>query len=253
MKAIILSAGHGRRLLPFTEHTPKCLVPLQGRPMLAWQIDSLERCGITDVCVVVGYGADQVEQQIESLYGAGRIRTLYNPFFDHADNLVSCWVARIEMLEDFMLLNGDTLFDASVPERLLAAPPHPITLAVSCKSHYDDDDMKVVRDGNRLTRVGKKLPLAQVDAESIGMMTFRGDGPRLFRDTIERTLRTPLALRQWYLSLIDQLADQGVVWTQLVPAAAWTEVDCPADLQRASAAGSPWLSVGGEASMPATG
>ncbi len=253
MKAIILSAGHGRRLLPFTEHIPKCLVPLQGRPMLAWQIDALERVGITDICVVVGYGADLVEQQIESLYGAGRIRTLYNPFFDQADNLVSCWVARIEMQEEFMLLNGDTLFDASVPEQLLASPTHPITLAVSCKNHYDDDDMKVVRDGHRLVRVGKKLPLEQVDAESIGMMIFRGDGPRLFRDTIERTLRTPQALKQWYLSLIDRLADQGVVWTQLVPGSQWTEVDCPADLQRATMAGAPWLSTGAAASIPAAG
>ena len=56
-----------------------------------------------------------------------------------------------------MLLNGDTLFAPSVLERLLAAPEHPITLAVSRKEQYDDDDMKVIRDGDRLLRVGKKL------------------------------------------------------------------------------------------------
>ena len=244
MKAIILSAGHGRRLLPYTESIPKCLVQLEGRPLIGWQIESLTQGGIEDISVVVGYGADLVERYLEEHYGRYHIRTLYNPFFDAADNLVSCWVARIEMQEDFLLLNGDTLFEVAVLERLLASPRRPITLAIDRKQDYDDDDMKVVRDGERLVRVGKKLPLEQVNAESIGFMVFRGDGPRLFRETIERTLRNPQALRQWYLSLIDRLADQGVVWTQSVEGLGWTEVDCPADLERAARLVVTWPMAG---------
>ena len=182
------------------------MLPVRGRPLIGWQIDTLARCGIDDVTVVVGFGAESVEARLAERYGPHRIRTLYNPFFALTDNLVSCWVARGEMQQEFLLLNGDTLFEAAVLERLLAAPEHPITLAVSRKDRYDDDDMKVIRDGDRLVHVGKKLPLDRVDAESIGMMTFRGDGPRLFRDAIDRALRTPEAQKQWYLSLIDTLA-----------------------------------------------
>ena len=233
MKAIILSAGQGRRLLPLTENVPKCILPVRGRPLIGWQIDTLARCGIDDVTVVIGYGADEVEARLAELYGAQRIRTLYNPFFASSDNLVSCWVARVAMQEDFLLLNGDTLFEAAVPQRLLAAPQRPITLAVDCKERYDDDDMKVIRDGDRLVQVGKRLALDRVNAESIGMMTFRGDGPRLFRETIERALRHPQALKQWYLSLIDELAGRGVVWTQSIQGLGWAEVDSAADLERA--------------------
>ena len=103
--------------------------------------------------------------------------------------------------------------------------------------------MKVIRDGDRLLQVGKKLPLDRVDAESIGMMTFRGDGPRLFRDAIDRAMRTPEAQKQWYLSLIDTLARTGVVYTQPIPAQGWTEVDSPADLERAATPGAPWLAA----------
>lgn len=244
MKAIILSAGQGHRLLPFTERIPKCLVRVQERPLIGWQIDTLTRYGIEDISVVVGYGADAVEQYLAEHHGRYRIRTLYNPFFDSADNLVSCWVARIEMQEDFLLLNGDTLFETAVLERLLASPPRPITLAIDRKQDYDEDDMKVVCDGERLVRVGKKLPLEQVNAESIGFMVFRGDGPRLFRETMERTLRNPQALRQWYLSLIDRLADQGVVWTQSIEGLGWTEVDSPADLERAALQVALWPAAG---------
>ena len=244
MKTIILSAGQGRRLLPLTERVPKCMLTVQGRPLIGWQIDTLARCGIEDITVVVGFGADQLESRLAEFAGPQRIRTLYNPFFAFTDNLVSCWVARVEMQEDFLLLNGDTLFEMAVLERLLAAPQRPVTLAVDCKDHYDDDDMKVIRDGERLVHVGKKLPLDRVDAESIGMMTFRGEGPRLFRETLERALRNPQALKQWYLSLIDELANRGVVWTQSIQGLGWTEVDCPADLERASRQVAGWPAAG---------
>jgi choline kinase len=238
-------------LLPLTERIPKCLLPVRGQPLIEWQIDTLARCGIEDVAVVVGFGAEAVEARLAEVYGPGRVRTLYNPFFASTDNLVSCWVARVEMREEFLLLNGDTLFEAGVLERLLAAPEHPITLAVSRKDRYDDDDMKVIRDGDRLVHVGKKLPQDEVDAESIGMMTFRGDGPRLFRDAIERALRTPEALKQWYLSLIDTLAQRSVVFTQTVPAQGWTEVDSPADLERAATPGAAWLAATERPPVPA--
>ena len=251
MKAIILSAGQGRRLLPLTERVPKCILPVCGRPLIGRQIDTLTQCGIGDIAVVVGFGAEAVETQLAELHGPRRIRTLYNPFFASTDNLVSCWVARVEMQQDFLLLNGDTLFDATVLEQLLAAPMHPVTLAVSRKDRYDDDDMKVIRDGDRLVQVGKKLPLDRVDAESIGMMTFRGDGPRLFRDAIEHAIRTPEAQKQWYLSLIDTLARRGVVFTRPVPAQGWTEVDSAADLERAATPGASWLAAQERPSVPA--
>lgn len=241
MKAIILSAGQGKRLLPLTERAPKCMLPVAGRPLISRQIDALLKCGVADIAVVVGFGAELVEAGLAERYGSQRIRTLHNPFYTITDNLVSCWVARGEMDSEFLILNGDTLFAVSVLERLLGAPEHPITLAVSRKDFYDDDDMKVIRDGDRLLQVGKKLPRGEVNAESIGMMTFRGDGPRRFRDAMNLALRSTAALSQWYLSLIDQLAKDGSVYTQEISATGWTEVDSPADLERASTPGAAWL------------
>lgn len=241
MKAIILSAGQGKRLLPLTERAPKCMLPVAGRPLISRQIDALLKCGVDDIAVVVGFGAELVEAGLAERYGSQRIRTLHNPFYTITDNLVSCWVARGEMDSEFLILNGDTLFAVSVLERLLGAPEHPITLAVSRKDFYDDDDMKVIRDGDRLLQVGKKLPRGEVNAESIGMMTFRGDGPRRFRDAMNLALRSTAALSQWYLSLIDELAKGGSVYTQEISATGWTEVDSPADLERASTPGAAWL------------
>jgi L-glutamine-phosphate cytidylyltransferase len=233
MKAIILSAGQGKRLLPLTAERPKCAVPIHGRSMIEWQIDEIAKCGVEDICVVLGYGADKVEKLLDERYGPGYVRTLFNPFHTVSDNLGTCWVVRAEMTENFVLLNGDTLFRAPVLERLLGSEPHPVTVTIDRKAYYDRDDMKVILDGERLVRIGKDLPLDQVRAESIGMLLFRGEGPGLFRRGVEEALRSTTGLKRWYLSVIDELAQRMVVRTCCIEGLAWGEVDCPDDLNRA--------------------
>ncbi len=234
MKAVILSAGQGKRLLPWTATVPKSLLSLHGQPLLIWQIEALARCGIDEVVVVVGYGAPLIEEFLADRYGRGKVATLYNPVFDVTDNLISCWLASTEMNTDFLLLNGDTVFEPALLERLLGQPPRPITVAIDSKPHYDADDMKVSRVGEQLVRIGKDLPHAEVDGESIGMLLFRGHGSTLFRQAMGRAVRRPQARKCWYLTAINELARSGGnVWTCSIQGLRWAEVDCPADLERA--------------------
>ncbi len=233
MKAVILSAGQGKRLMPLTADNPKCLLNIEGQSVIDWQISELYKGGIDQVSVVVGYQADRVRQQLDGRYHSQRVRTLYNPTYAWADNLFSCWAARAEMDEDFILLNGDTLFEAAVLRRLLQAPVRPVTVVTHKKPHYDADDMKVALEGQRLVRIGKDLPLDQVDGESIGMILFRGQGPVLFRQAVEKALNDSASLNKWYLSVIDEMAQSLPIWTCAANGLQWCEVDFPADLIKA--------------------
>ena len=56
-RAIVLAAGVGSRLRPMTDAIPKCLVPIDGRPILGWQLDALFSAGAAEVTVVAGYRA----------------------------------------------------------------------------------------------------------------------------------------------------------------------------------------------------
>ncbi len=232
MKAIILSAGQGTRLLPLTAEVPKCALPILGKTVLEWQIDELLKSGVDDIVVVTGFATDKVEQLLARRYDRTMVRTVFNPFYKVSDNLATCWVVRNEMAEDFILLNGDTLFDTTVLRSLLASSAQPITVTIDKKTTYDDDDMKVLLDGNRLTRIGKDIPLDQADAESIGMLFFRGTGPALFQKTIEQVLRTPEGLKRWYLSVINELAQTTTVGTCCIEGSPWAELDFPADLKK---------------------
>jgi choline kinase len=233
MKAIILSAGQGKRLLPLTAECPKCILPIRGQPLIEWQIDELISCGIDRVTVVVGYRADKVEKLICRRYGHQKVQTLYNAAYAKTDNLVSCWAARNEMNEDFVLLNGDTLFEAAVLQRLLSEPGRPVTVVIHHKNEYDADDMKVELNGCRLAQIGKDLAPEKVDGESIGMILFRGKGPVLFRRAIINALRNPSSARKWYLSVINEMAQEMPVWTCSIQGLQWCEVDCPADFKQA--------------------
>lgn len=233
MKAIILSAGQGKRLLPLTATLPKCLLEVQGKTLLEWQVGELHKCGVNEITVVTGYGADKVEALLQTKQHLQQVKTLYNPDYATTDNLVSCWKVRKEMNEDFILLNGDTLFEAEVLKTLLASPINPITVTINHKERYDNDDMKVSLNNTQLMRIGKTLAPEETDGESIGMILFRGDGPMTFQRELEHAVDEPQAAHRWYLSVIDTIASQEEVLTCSIRGLRWCEVDCPADLKEA--------------------
>jgi L-glutamine-phosphate cytidylyltransferase len=239
-KAIILSAGKGSRLHPLTDDKPKCLIDFSGKSLLEWQLDALEAAGISDVVIVTGFREDLVDAVAARRVG---VRTLFNPFYHVADNLGSVWMARGEFDRDTLLMNGDTLVSKPLLAKLLASASAPITVTVDEKDEYDADDMKVLRDGTRLLRIGKALEPGEYNAESIGLLAFRDGGGGLFVDQVDRMMRTSEGTRRWYLRAIDALASEVEVQTVSIKGEAWQEVDFPEDLAKAEALTASWASL----------
>ena len=234
-KAVILSAGQGRRLLPLTKSSPKCLLSISDKTIIEWQIDALLTVGIEEIIVVTGFKTNLVEELLQQRYpNHKQIRTLFNPFFEVADNLASCWIARSVMDCDFLLLNGDTIFDVPLLAQVLESEPAPITLSIDYKKTYDADDMKVQLDNKGLVKhVNKTLPENQINAESIGLIYFRSNGSALFRDAVEEALRHPAELKSWYLTIIDTLASKNLVNVCSISGHRWCEIDYSSDLAKA--------------------
>lgn len=233
MKAIILSAGQGKRLLPLTESRPKCMLEVRGsQPVLEVQLRALAECGVDEAVVMVGFGADEVEDFLAKTTIPGiRVRTFFNPFYAQSDNLATVWLARPEMTDDFLILNGDTLFESAVLDRLLASPPAPLTVTINEKADgYDDDDMKVrLNGGRRLKNVSKKLD-GKIDGESIGMMRFQSQGIQQFKQALDDAVRAQSGLSAWYLQVVDTLASAMHIETTSITGLWWGEVDCVEDL-----------------------
>lgn len=242
MKVIILAAGQGRRLLPWTHHIPKCLLPFAGRSLLAWQLRALATTKVDEVVVVTGFGAEQVESELDreqpkSLF----ITVAYNPFFGVADNIASCWAVREHLSGEVVIVNGDTLFDPAIVTRLRDNARAPVTVVTDTKAAYDADDMKVQIVNGKVARIGKTLPPETVTAESIGMILLRGMGGPLFAAAVDSIMRQPRGVSRWFVAAVDDLAARGLVAPLAVAGLDWTEVDYPGDLGRAEMLARGWM------------
>ena len=236
MKALIIGAGQGRRLLPLTETEPKALLDIGGKSLLQWQVEALVDCDVAEIVFLAGFNLPSVERRLEAFaarWPETRFRAVYNPFYSVADNLATCWMARAEMDGEFLLLNSDTLFSPPVLRALIGSPDAAVSLAVDHKDKYDDDDMKVELDNGRLLDIGKTLPGERVHGESIGMLYFRGAGPARFRAALEAAMLEPAAIKQWYLSVIAALARELTVQAVTISGHDWCEVDYPVDVKTA--------------------
>jgi len=244
MKAIILSAGQGSRLGHLVDGRPKCLIEFSGRTLLDRQLDTLEANGVDEAVVVTGFHDELVNEAIAKRTGGPRVRTIFNPFYKVADNTGSLYMAREELSGDCLVWNGDTLVSRALMAKVVGNDRSGICVTIDRKPGYDEDDMKVVAgEDGRLRAIGKRISEG-VNAESIGLLAFRSGGAEQFRDAIERAMRTSEGTTIWYLRVIHNFAQTGVVWTLDINGEQWGEVDFPADVEAAQQLTARWDAAG---------
>lgn len=234
MRLIILAAGYGGRLSPATDATPKALLDLGGgKTILDLQLESAKAADINDVRIVTGFRSEDIERKLAERADLGLDADwLYNPFFRVTNNLVSLWTARPAMTEDFVMLNGDDVFNPSILRQLLATEAD-LVAVIDRKSVYDADDTKIVTEGERIARIGKDIPTDESNAEWIGMCAVRGQA-RVSLVRIMDELIRDASLRDGpygYLPMLQRVIDSGVEFRFMeIEPTAWAEVDYQMDL-----------------------
>jgi choline kinase len=249
MIGLVLAAGTGRRLHPYTEGLPKTLVPL-GVPAdpsspsgdaltpLDVILGNFAKVGVTDVAVVVGHAAEAVHARKASLerrYGVS-LELIHN---DHAlrwNNCYSLWCARQWFTgHDVLMANGDTVHPVSVEHVLIdGMDESSLLLAVDTSKDLGAEEMKVTAPDKRsVTRITKLMDSAEAFGEYIGVALLRaGVGVRL-ADALEATWRRDPNL--YYEDAFQEFIDRGEVPIDVAPIGTvpWVEIDDTADLARA--------------------
>jgi choline kinase len=205
------------------------LVPIAGRPILEWQLRALASAGVEEATVVTGFCADAVDAMLMTINVPLEVSTIYNPFYTVAANIGSCWAARDLLGSDTLLMNGDTLFEPEIISRVLEQATAPISVTIDSKGTYDSDDMKIRRQGDRLTAIGKTLELP-VDGEAIGVIRFQNGGGERFVAAMRSALKDQATLKRWYLSIVNELANEGGVGLVSIEGLTWSEIDFPRDM-----------------------
>lgn len=235
MKLIILTSGTGKRLMPLTANTPKALIDLgNGMTLLETNLKNIAESKVIDeVVLVIGYCADQIEAKIKKYQHQGmKIKTVYNPFYEVSNNLMTLWMAKPEMNEDFMITNGDNILQPEVYAQL-ATKKNGIYLTTSLREDYRADDMKVIIKEGSIDRVSKQIAHEEASAESVGLALLSGEKHReIFRANLEELARDKAYLNKFWLEVFNRMADKGVHITpfEIDGEKLWVEIDFHGDL-----------------------
>jgi len=231
MNAVILAAGVGRRLYTITQHHPKCLLTLGGQPLLIRYLENLERLGIVQATIVVGYKQEQIREAVAGWRGHLRIHFLVNDDFERG-SIGSLWVAREALDDDTVIMDADVLFHPSILEQLINSP-HPNALLMDETVEQATEECMVVIHHNRVIALTKQMPDVYDEAgEGIGFLKLNGkDAPRLIH-SIGQWVRQGMVDMEYEDALIDffQSTPVGVVKIGGLP---WIEIDFPEDVVRA--------------------
>jgi choline kinase len=235
---LVLAAGAGRRLRPYTDRLPKALVPINGgTTILDVVLGNLALVGLTEVAVVVGYAAEAVRErrgELERRHGV-TLELIPNDRAREWNNAYSLWLAREHLAGGALLVNGDTVHPVSVEKTLLGQRGADVLLAVDDLKVLGEEEMKVTFDAaGQLRRIHKSLDPATAAGEYIGAALIEPAAAAGLAEALELTWRRDPG--RYYEDGFQEYAQRGgTVRAATIGAVEWVEVDNHADLVRARA------------------
>lgn len=231
MKAIILAAGVGKRFKEVTDQRPKCLIEIQGTPLLERTLRALGAAGVREAVVVIGYRGNMIRQAIGAHCGGVSVRYVVNDQYEKGA-ILSLLSAHEEFDNDILIMDADVLFPVKMIERLVHSTHANCFLLDGSAVNTGEEQMLLTRGGRVLDIVRGGSGDFDLVGESVGFLKVaRDDAPLLRtiltdlvaqgRDMIEHEEAFPIFLAQ------------RVVGFERVDDLPWTEIDFPEDLERA--------------------
>lgn len=239
-RAIILAATRGHALESFTDHKPKVMVPVAGKPLLVRLVDEFKRQAVHDLIVVAGFRADTVD--------VPGVRVILNPHHEQTGELASLACAREELGGEAVILYGDLLFrgyilrdllerreplvavvdSATGPARTSGTPDYAYCSAADDRS-YLDQDVELLSVCNQL-----ECELGNPLGRWIGMLKANAEGSRWLSQALDELMRHDGFNQLGVPDLLNYLVAQGKRIKVLYIHGHWLDVNSLGDLERAN-------------------
>lgn len=156
MQAIILAAGMGKRLGQYTKNNTKCMVPVNGTPLIDRLLGQLSKLRLNRVVIVVGYEGQKLMDYIGTEYQGLTIEYVNNPIYDKTNNIYSLALAKEQMQEDdTLLIESDLIFDDRMFHLLLENAYPNLALVAKYESWMDGTMVRIDEDNNIVNFVPK--------------------------------------------------------------------------------------------------
>jgi len=236
-KAIILAAGEGTRLHPYTLDCPKCLVKVGGKSLLDYQLAVLKSQGIENIILIKGYLSDK-------LHRPGVI-TYCNERYADTNMVWSLFCAEEEMTDNLLVSYGDIAYSKEVLIELMKSPKDiAVVIDRGWKTYWearfdnplDDAETLKIGQGGRITEIGQ-VPnnFGEIESQYIGLMKFSEKGLFILKEIFKKAkcsgrLGNKIPEKAYMTDLLQVVINKGYdVWPVFIEGD-WVEIDTVNDL-----------------------
>ena len=237
MKAIILAAGEGKRLRPFTLDRPKCLVEVNGRSLLDYQLDVLRGLHIEPIVLITGYLADKLHYHGLKVY--------FNERYAETNMVWTLFCAESEMTGEVIVSYGDIAYSKEVLSALIESP-HDISVVIDRRWETywrarftnplnDAETLKIGQDG-KIIEIGQPPSnLEEIEGQYVGLTKFSEKGLSVLKEIFAKgksagRLGTKPPEKAYMTDLLQAVINAGYdIWPVFIEGN-WVEIDTISDL-----------------------
>jgi len=231
MKAIIMAAGIGSRLLEISNGKPKCLITTGRETLISRMVRLLRQRNVNNITVITGYMSYLIRQDLKK-----KVCYFDNPFYQVTNSIASLWLARDLLTEDVILMNADLFLEENILDVALSQTKDAVMLSDSTR--IETADFRFGVDGDRIIKTGNKLTNDETDCEYVGVVRIDANFIHPFKKHLEYLLGRG-DFNNWWEGVLYSLIEEGVdIFHEDIKGTFWTEVDNLNDYQRLTS----WLS-----------
>lgn len=222
MKAMILAAGHGTRMRPLTDHTPKPLLEVGGKPLIAWHLEKLKKAGFNDIVINIAWLGAQIPKALGNGSAYGVNIEYSDEQNEGALETAGGIVKALDLLGDkpFLVTNGDVWCDYEL------SPVNPLKdgnlahlILVDNPAHHPEGDFS--------------LNQGQLSQEGDNKFTFSGIAyyePKLFADLKEGIAQGSIDKKQALGPLLRASMDKDLISGEYF-SGDWRDIGTPQRLE----------------------
>lgn len=245
MQSIILAAGMGKRLKKYTKDGTKCMVPVNGKPIIDYTLESLSKAGIKKITVVIGYKGEKLKNYIKDKYPYLEINFIENPVYDKTNNIYSLFLAKDVLVEDdTILLESDLVFKPEIISDLVNSCEENLAVLSPFESWMDGTVALIDGENNISGLIGKENFNWENKNEyykTVNIYKFSKDFSRKYYIPFLQAYIESYGKNEYYEQVLKVIAflDSTNLKAHIVDGRNWYEIDDGADLSIAESRFAP--------------
>lgn len=235
MQALMLAAGMGKRLGKYTHNATKCMLPVNGKTLIEYAIESLLAADIHKLVMVVGYKKEVLKDFLKGKYPQMKIEYIDNDVYDITNNIYSLYLARNALAQDdTILLESDLIYDKLIIKEIVQSMDENLAV-VSPFESWMDGSVTVLNEHKQIKGILGKADFLWEDRrnyyKTVNIYKFSKEFTSKYYLPFLEAYQIAYGKNEYYETVLKVVAflDNTQLKAHIVDGSRWYEIDDAAD------------------------